>query len=312
VVIIARFLWVFPAVYLPRWLSPSLARRDPSPHWQSAFVLAFVGIRGVVSLAAALAIPLTTATGAPFPLRDLILSTTCGVIIITLVGQGVLLPSVVRWLGLSNDTIDERQREHEAELAARAEALALVQCRLDQLAADGQIPPEALATLRARHDYRVGRLPGNMSDRLDAGFVAAELRMELITAEREFIYRLLQEGRITDEGRRRIERELDLEEASVACKGRWSRTPALKPTVEGSAPGLFSKPRRHYQTKLFLETQASRETLIAKPAVRGERKLCAIKRAKQDKFRTIPLRRCRFLGCDTREINHNLSIRSGL
>jgi monovalent cation/hydrogen antiporter len=218
VVIIARFLWVFPAVYLPRWLSPSLARRDPSPHWQSAFVLAFVGIRGVVSLAAALAIPLTTATGTPFPLRDLILSITFGVIIITLVGQGLLLPSVVRWLGLSNDTIDERQREHEAELAARAEALALVQCRLDQLAADGQIPPEALATLRARHDYRVGRLPGNMADRLDAGFVAAELRMELITAEREFIYRLLQEGRITDEGRRRIERELDLEEASVACK----------------------------------------------------------------------------------------------
>ena len=68
VVIIARFLWVFPAVYLPRWLSSSLARRDPSPHWQSAFVLAFVGIRGVVSLAAALAIPLTTATGTPFPL----------------------------------------------------------------------------------------------------------------------------------------------------------------------------------------------------------------------------------------------------
>jgi monovalent cation/hydrogen antiporter len=218
VVIIARFLWVFPAVYLPRWLSPSLARRDPSPHWQSAFVLAFVGIRGVVSLAAALAIPLTTATGTPFPLRDLILSITFGVIIITLVGQGILLPSVVRWLGLSNDTIDERLREHEAELAARAEALALVQCRLDQLAADGQIPPEALATLRARHDYRVRQLPSNMADRLDAGFVAAELRMELITAEREFIYRLLQEGRITDEGRRRIERELDLEEASVACK----------------------------------------------------------------------------------------------
>ena len=218
VVIIARFLWVFPAVYLPRWLSPSLARRDPSPRWQSAFVLAFVGIRGVVSLAAALAIPLTTATGTPFPHRDLILSITFGVIIITLVGQGLLLPSVVRWLGLSNDTVDERQREHEAELAARAEALALAQRRLDQLAANGQIPPEVLATLRARHDYRVGRLPGNMADRLDAGFVAAELRMELITAEREFIYRLLQEGRITDEGRRRIERELDLEEASVACK----------------------------------------------------------------------------------------------
>ena len=66
-VIVARFVWVFPAIYLPRWLSPSLARRDPSPPWQWAFLLAFVGMRGVVSLAAALAIPLTTATGAAVP-----------------------------------------------------------------------------------------------------------------------------------------------------------------------------------------------------------------------------------------------------
>ena len=87
------------------------------------FVIAFVGIRGVVSLAAALAIPLATAAGAPFPYRDLILSITFGVILITLVGQGLLLPSVVRWLGLARDSADERQREHEAELAARSEAL---------------------------------------------------------------------------------------------------------------------------------------------------------------------------------------------
>jgi monovalent cation/hydrogen antiporter len=61
VVIVARFIWVYPAIYLPRWLSPSLARRDPMPPWQQAFLLAFVGVRGVVSLAAALAISLTTA-----------------------------------------------------------------------------------------------------------------------------------------------------------------------------------------------------------------------------------------------------------
>jgi hypothetical protein len=82
---VARFLWVFPAVYLPRWLSPSLARRDPSPPWQWAFLLAFVGVRGVVALAAALAIPFSTASGAPFPYRDLILAITFGVIIMTLV-----------------------------------------------------------------------------------------------------------------------------------------------------------------------------------------------------------------------------------
>jgi CPA1 family monovalent cation:H+ antiporter len=218
VVIVARFLWVFPAVYLPRWLSLSLARRDPSPRWQSVFVLAFVGIRGVVSLAAALAIPLTTTAGDSFPHRDLVLAITFGVIIITLVGQGLLLPSVVRGLGLPNDTIDERQREHEAELAARSEALVLAQRRLDQLAAEGQVPPDVMATLRAHHTFRAGRLPRSVPNRLDAGSTAAELRMELITAEREYIYQLLRDGRITDEGRRRIERELDLEEASIACR----------------------------------------------------------------------------------------------
>jgi hypothetical protein len=75
-----------------------------------------------------------------------------------------------------------------------------------------------VATLRARHDYRDGRLPRNMADGLEAASVAAELRTELIAVEREYIYRLLQDGRITDEGRRRIERELDLEEVSIACK----------------------------------------------------------------------------------------------
>src|SRR5215469_768263 len=71
VIVAVRFLWVYPAAYLPRWLSPAIARRDPLPPWQWLFFLAFVGVRGVVSLAAALAIPLTTSSGAPFPYRDL-------------------------------------------------------------------------------------------------------------------------------------------------------------------------------------------------------------------------------------------------
>jgi CPA1 family monovalent cation:H+ antiporter len=218
VVIAARFIWVFPATYVPRWLSPSLARRDPAPPWQSVFVIAFVGIRGVVSLAAALAIPLTIATGTPFPYRDLILAITFGVILITLVGQGLLLPSFIRWLGLAQASSDEREREHEAELAARAEARTMVQSRLDQLTAEGHIAPEVLAQLRARHAYRSGRLPSDTEDGLEAASVAADLRVELIAAEREHIHRLLRDGRITDEARRRIERELDLEEASIACK----------------------------------------------------------------------------------------------
>jgi CPA1 family monovalent cation:H+ antiporter len=186
-----------------------------------------VGVRGVVSLAAALGIPLTTQTGASFPQRDLILFVTFGLIVVTLLGQGLLLPSVVRWLGLGRDAAEEREREHKAELTARTEALKVAQDRLEQLAADGQISPEALAVLRARHDDRSGRLPRTTSDGLDVALVAAELRSELIAAEREYIYQLLRDGRITDEARRRIERELDLEEAGIACKKEGGVEPPL-------------------------------------------------------------------------------------
>ncbi|HEY7928706.1 MAG TPA: Na+/H+ antiporter, partial [Steroidobacteraceae bacterium] len=85
VVILARFVWMYPATYVPRWLSSSLRRRDPAPPWQWPFVLAFTGVRGVVSLAAALAIPLTTNSGAPFPERNLIVFLTFAVIFVTLV-----------------------------------------------------------------------------------------------------------------------------------------------------------------------------------------------------------------------------------
>ncbi len=227
VVIATRFIWVYPAALLPRWLIPSLSRSDPLPPWRWLFFLGFVGVRGVVSLAAALAIPLYTAAGEPFPDRDLILFVTFGVIVVTLIGQGSVLPALVRWLGLNEHAAGERRREHEAELAARSQALNVGHERLQQFVADGRISPEAHAILRARHEYRAGRLPGSAPDGGDAAALAAEIRMELIAAEREYIYKLLQDGQITDESRRRIERELDLEEASIACKKEGGAEPPL-------------------------------------------------------------------------------------
>ena len=227
VVIATRFVWVYPAALLPRWLSPALARRDPLPPWRWLFFLGFVGVRGVVSLAAALAIPLFTAAGAPFPDRDLILFVTFGVIVVTLIGQGLSLPALVRWLGLNQHAAAERRREHQAELAARSQALNVGHERLQQIVADGRVSPEALKILRARHEYRAGRLPRHEPDGGDAAMVAADIRMELIAAEREYIYKLLQDGQITDEARRRIERELDLEEASIACKKEGGEEPPL-------------------------------------------------------------------------------------
>jgi NhaP-type Na+/H+ or K+/H+ antiporter len=90
VVIVARFVWHYPATYLPRWLFPPIRRKDPSPPWQWPFVVAFTGVRVIVSLAAALAIPFATAAGNPFPDRDLILFLTFSVILVTLVDRGSL------------------------------------------------------------------------------------------------------------------------------------------------------------------------------------------------------------------------------
>ncbi|MDB4956819.1 MAG: Na+/H+ antiporter [Myxococcales bacterium] len=216
IVIVARFVWMFPATYLPRWLSPSLARRDPSPPWQYPFALAFTGVRGVVSLSAAFAIPLTTADFLPFPDRELILFVTFGVILITLVGQGLALPSVFRWLGLDRIGVEENRQEQASELAARNEALELAQRRLDQIAAERNLPDDVLAQLRARHYDRAQQLPKDLGGGVELTRSGADIRLELIDAEREHLSRLLREGKLTDESRRRIERELDLEEATIS------------------------------------------------------------------------------------------------
>ena len=225
IAVVARFIWVFPATYIPRWISPRLRKRDPSPPWQSPFFLAFTGVRGVDSLAVALAIPYAVVSGTPFPHRDLILFVTFGVIIVTLIGQGVMLPWVVRWLGLHREGHAERKREIEAELSARQAALKEVRKRLEKVIKEHELPDEAIEHLRTRHQSRVQILPTNLTEGLDHMRQTAKIKAELIEAERDFIYELLRDGKITDEARRRIEYELDLEEASVANRatdgGGW-------------------------------------------------------------------------------------------
>jgi monovalent cation/hydrogen antiporter len=220
ITIAARFIWVFPATYIPRWVSPSLAKRDPAPPWQNPFLLSFTGVRGVVSLAAALAIPYTLANGAPFPHRELILFVTFGVIIVTLVGQGLMLPSVARWLGLTHLGKQERRSEIENELAARQAALAEIGKRLEKFIAERELPDEVIALLRTRNHSRLQILPKDMGDGLAHMRQSAKLKQELIEAEREFVYQLLRDGKITDDARRRIEYELDLEEAGVANRAQ--------------------------------------------------------------------------------------------
>ena len=225
IVIVARFAWVYPATYLPRLLSRRLRQRDPMPSWRHVFVVAFTGVRGAVSLAAALALPLALPSGEGFPYRDLILFVAFGVILITLVGLGLGLPPVVRWLGIARDGRDEHVREHEFEIAARREALAAALASLDAMTDDRELSDEVIKLLRARHDIRANQLPELLDpDKHDVSAAGTELTRELISAERKFIHLLLRDGKITDETRRRIERDLDLEEASLANR-EYRRVP---------------------------------------------------------------------------------------
>jgi CPA1 family monovalent cation:H+ antiporter len=218
IAILARFVWIYPATYLPRWLIPPLARRDPSPPWQQVFILGFTGVRGVVSLAAALAIPLTIEGGAPFPRRDVILFATFGVIVITLVGQGLTLPAVIRWLGVNRDGKAEHRREREAERAARNEVIHASRRHLQKLAGERMLRPEIVALLNSRHDHRERLVPSDLDEGFELIRSSNDVRLELIAAERDVLHELLRDGKITDESRRRLERDLDLEEAAILAR----------------------------------------------------------------------------------------------
>jgi CPA1 family monovalent cation:H+ antiporter len=217
-VILARFVWIFPAVYLPRWLIPAIARNDPAPPWQWPFVLGFTGVRGVVSLAAALAIPFTMDDGRPFPDRDLILFLTFAVILVTLVGQGLTLPAVVRLLGLARAGEQELQTDKREELLARRQAIDVATKRLDQLAAERELPSAVVRQLRTKLGDRLRhfeRASGQGENQEYQTAAADEIELALITAERERINELYRIGPLKDEERRRLERELDLREANL-------------------------------------------------------------------------------------------------
>jgi CPA1 family monovalent cation:H+ antiporter len=203
VVIVVRFIWVFPAVYLPRWLWPSPRKPQAYPPWQHTFFIGFTGIRGVVSLAAALSIPISL-QGDSFPERDLILFVTFCVIFVTLIGQGSLLPFLLPSLGLVQTGTTQAALAKAQEVRARIEGVRATLAELDHLQAKGA-SASAAASLRQRYENRLAEYLGTADD--------ATLQARLIEAERRKVGELYMKGEITDEARRRIERELDLEDA---------------------------------------------------------------------------------------------------
>jgi monovalent cation/hydrogen antiporter len=214
-VIVIRFLWVFPATYLPRVLSRRIRESDPFPPPKHVLLVAWTGMRGAVSLAAALAIPLTVDGGGPFPGRDLIIFLVYTTILVTILGQGLTLAPLIRLLGIEDDGAQER-----LEVKARVKAAKRAIARVDELAGEEWVREETAGRMRGLYEFRIRRFRARFDDdddgALEDGSLAYQrLRREVLEAERSEIVRLRNEGFINDEVMHRIERDLDLEDTRL-------------------------------------------------------------------------------------------------
>ncbi|MGW4272140.1 Na+/H+ antiporter [Streptomyces seoulensis] len=219
VVVAARFVWVYPAAFLPRLLSRRVREREENPTWRGAMVTAWAGMRGVVSLAIAFSIPLTVHGGGPFPQRNLLLFLTFTTVIGTLVVQGLTLPPLIRLLKFPGH--DERAATL-AEANAQAQASLAAERRLEELLADERntLPPPLAERLRAVLERRrnavwerLGQTNPVTGESVDDTY--RRLSRDMIGAEREVFVRLRDGRYIDDEMLRVLLRRLDLEEAAV-------------------------------------------------------------------------------------------------
>ncbi|HEY7526048.1 MAG TPA: Na+/H+ antiporter [Candidatus Limnocylindria bacterium] len=205
-VILVRLAWVFPATYVPRWLIPRVQARDPMPDPRVVAILGWSGMRGVVSLAGILTL------GHDFPSRDLLVFLTFSVILVTLVGQGLSLPFIIRRLGIG----DDGSVQHEA-LHAREASIEAALGRLEELAAEWPGHLELIEQMRARfthaeehleHDHEAEGAPEPDQEQIEH----EAIRRAVIGAQRVAIIDLRDRGVIGDAALRRVERDLDLEE----------------------------------------------------------------------------------------------------
>jgi Na+/H+ antiporter len=216
VVIIVRFVWVVPAALLPRWLSKRIREKEKFEA-RNMVVFGWAGMRGVVSMAAALAIPLTLANGEPFPHRDLVIFLTFCVILSTLVVLGLTLPWVVRRLKIEPHSIVAE------EYTVRTEVVKTV---IDHIEENLSLAPdELLNNIKSKYEVKYNRLqrtdlPSNYfgGGKVLSGNIFNEyskMQIDLITVERKVLAQMHRSGQTSEEIIRKIEKELDLEEVRL-------------------------------------------------------------------------------------------------
>ena len=213
VMVLVRFAWMFGASYLPRLLSGRSHRKKHVP-WQHTALIAWTGMRGAVSLAGALAIPFVLPNGEPFPGRELILLLTFCVIFATLVLQGLTLAPLVRWLGVVDDHVTEKE-ERLARLKANEAALA----RLEELESSHRARRQTVERLRSEYEDRIRQLSTEDADGESISRLFSpdfeKLAREMLRTERDTVIALRHEKAINEQAFRRIQRDIDLAEARL-------------------------------------------------------------------------------------------------
>jgi monovalent cation/hydrogen antiporter len=221
-VIAARFAWLFTMPYLIRAIDRRPQQRARRVGSRERIVAGWAGMRGAVSLAAALALPLETNAGAPLPDRDLILFITFALILVTLIGQGLTLPALVRRLGVLEDGAEEEAEELRARLTASRAALD----RLDELAGEDWVRDDTLERVRGVYRFRQQRFKvraGKAEDEdgiEDRSIAYQRLLRDVYGVQRQALLELRNAGTISNDVMHRIERELDLEESRLEVDRR--------------------------------------------------------------------------------------------
>lgn len=214
VIIVIRILWVYPGAYLPRILSKKIRERETRPSWQTVFVVGWSGMRGVVSLAAGLSIPLTL-NNAPFPHRSIILFITFIAILFTLVLQGLTLPFLVKFLKIESDDHDA-----EDEQAIRLRLATISLHHMEEHYAEESTAIEAYKRLKERYE----RMIENTNKKLKSHDVTVvpdflpkyrNMLLELVAIRRDELVKMRHDKKYPDELLRDKEAELDLEEARL-------------------------------------------------------------------------------------------------
>jgi CPA1 family monovalent cation:H+ antiporter len=208
--IAVRFAWVYPVAWLPRWLAGSLRESDAQLRKRELGIISWCGMRGIVSIAAALALPATLPGGNPFPYRDLVIFLTFFVVALTLIGQGLSLPALIRQLKIGSDW-DIRKEQQRVRAAMSAAALAAIDAQLD---AEGA--PRAWAErLRTEMMERIALAAPDGVTTSAQSALEGRLRHAAIQAERRELIRLWRENEISDEVLHHLEEILDYQEAHL-------------------------------------------------------------------------------------------------